>query len=99
MPISAEKLVEGSGALSVIIHISSGTSVSVMGKMHKGGGCVGTGYGSGVHFAKDHTGGFNEAEGCVYGEEFAGRARAEGVSIVHAEMIRYPIEVKSRELC
>jgi hypothetical protein len=73
--------------------------VGVVGKTHKGGGSVGTGDGPGVHFAKDHAGGFNEAEGCVYGEEFAGRARAEGVSIVHAETIRYPIEIISRELC
>jgi hypothetical protein len=43
-------------------------------------------------------GGFNEADGGVNGEEFTGRARVEGVSVVHAEAIRDPIIGVSWEL-
>jgi hypothetical protein len=47
---------------------------------------------------KYHSSGFDDANGGMDGEEFAGRAGAESVSIVYAKAIRDPIEFVSREL-
>jgi hypothetical protein len=82
----------------MVVDISGGTSVSVVGKAHEGCGGVRTCHSPGIHFAEYHTGGLNEAKGGVYGEELAGRARAECIGIIHAKTIRYPIVVVSREL-
>jgi hypothetical protein len=59
-----------------------------------GGRC--TGHCSCIHLPKDHSSGFNEANGGMEGEEFTGRAGAERVGIVHAETIRDPIKLVSR---
>jgi hypothetical protein len=96
--IAVEKLIESPGPLRVIVHVSSGAFVGIVREAHEGGGGVSTGNGSGVHFAENHSCRFNEADGGVDGEEFAGRAGAEGVSVIHAETIRYPIIFVSREI-
>jgi hypothetical protein len=82
----------------MVVDISGGTSVSVVGKAHESCGGVRTCHSSGIHFAEYHPGGLNEAKGGVYGEELAGRAGAECIGIIHAKTIRYPIVVVSREL-
>jgi hypothetical protein len=96
--IAGEELVEGAGSLGVIIHIGSGALVGVVREAHEGSGGVRACNCPRVHFSKNHTGWFNEAEGGVDSEEFAGRAGAESVGIVHAEAIRDPIILISREL-
>ncbi len=83
--------------MRVIVHVSSGALVGVVREAHEGSGGVSTRNGPRIHFTENHSCGFDEADGGVNGEEFPGRAGAEGVSIVHAEAIRYPIVLVSRE--
>jgi hypothetical protein len=95
--IAVEELLEGPGPLRVIVHVSSGALVSVVREAHEGSGGVSTRNCSRIHFTENHTGGLDEADGGVNGEEFTGRAGAESVCIVHAKTIRYPIVLISRE--
>jgi hypothetical protein len=82
----------------MVVNVSGGTSVGVVGKAHEGGGGVSTGYSTGVHFTEHHASGFDEAERGVDSEELTGRARAKGISVIHAKPVRYPIELVTKQL-
>ena len=82
----------------MIVNISSGAEVRRVREGAKDSGGSSAGDGPCIHFSEDHAGGFDQTERGVDGEEFAERAGAESVSIVHAEAIRDPIIFVPRKL-
>jgi hypothetical protein len=58
--------------LRMVIDISGGTFVGIVGKEHEGSGRVGACNCACIHLSKHHAGGFDQSDGCVYGEEFTG---------------------------
>jgi hypothetical protein len=79
-------------ALSMVVYVGGSAKVSRIGEGLEDSGGSGTGHRSCIHLPKDHSSGFDEAEGCVYSKKFARGAGCESISIIHAKPVRAPIQ-------
>ncbi len=78
-------------ALRVVIDVGGSAEVSVVGEGPENSGCGGAGNGARVHLAKHHPCRLDETERGVDGEEFAGGAGGQRVSVIHTETVSIPI--------
>ena len=77
-------------SLSVVVDVGSSSPVRMVRERLEGGWGGGASDSPCVHFAKDHSSRFDQAERGVNGKEFTGGAGLETVSIIHAETICAP---------
>ena len=70
-------------ALGIIVLVSGGAEVSVLGESPELGGNEGAGNGAGIHFPKYHSCRFQEAERRVDSQELPSRTGRQRESVIH----------------
>jgi hypothetical protein len=79
------------GSLRVVVDIGSGSPVCVVRESLEGSGGGGASDSACIHFPEYHSGGLDQTERGVNGEEFAGGTGFETVCVIHAETICTPV--------
>ncbi len=85
-----EQVGEGVRTLGMVIDVGGGAQVSRILEGPENSGGSSTRDRSCVHFPKHHACGFEEAEGCVNGEEFAGWAGSESIYALYMLNLSVP---------